>query len=58
MRCESTRPARICLNLFERTIMNAKLATTTLIVLSSLVAGTSFAGDNNARPQVGDVDVA
>ena len=37
--------------------MNAKLATTTLIVLSSLVAGTSFAGDASAMPQVGDYDV-
>ena len=37
--------------------MNAKLATTTLIVLSSLVAGTSFAGDTSAMPQVGDYDV-
>jgi hypothetical protein len=37
--------------------MNAKLATTTLIVLSSLVAGTSFAGNTSAMPQVGDYDV-
>jgi hypothetical protein len=37
--------------------MNTKLATTTLIVLSSLVAGTSFAGDTSAMPQVGDYDV-
>lgn len=37
--------------------MNAKFATTILIVLSSLGAGTSFAGDNNFMPQVGDYDV-
>ena len=38
-------------------MMNVKLVTTTLIVLSSLVAGTSFAGDTSAMPQVGDYDV-
>lgn len=37
--------------------MNTKLATTTLLVLSSLVAGTSFAGGTSAMPQVGDYDV-
>ena len=37
--------------------MNSKLANTTLIVLSSLIAGTSFAGDTSAMPQVGDYDV-
>ena len=36
--------------------MNTKLATTTLLVLSSLVAGTSFAG-GSAMPQAGDYDV-
>lgn len=37
--------------------MNVKFVSTTLIVLSSLVAGTSFAGDTSAMPQVGDYDV-
>lgn len=37
--------------------MNAKLASTTLIVLSSLIAGTSFAGNADSLPQVGDYDV-
>lgn len=37
--------------------MNVKFVSTTLIVLSSLVAGTSFAGDTSAMPQVGDFDV-
>lgn len=53
--------------LLKETIMKIKFAATTLVLLSSLMAGTSFAADADASstagqvtarlPQVGDVDV-